>query len=232
MVLRIVSLLNNFSNTIWNFSTSKPYASQLYQSIFSDLVMSVLFMSFIAALIIGLTHKLIQENRNNQSSLIDGIYLGIFASGILSFVYSLYPQIEPSIGRIWDLNYEIPFLGGLLSFVGNFIQMTLLYLTICIGLTAVTQNWSKLLPAGVIYTIALGFVASMNGSSTFESLLVWTASSLSLSLIIYAIHRDFIQYNVHLIPIIVGTITRSHSFQLFITIFIPLYFSTIYHTPI
>ena len=228
MVLRIVSLLNNFSNTIWNFSTSKPYASQLYQSIFSDLVMSVLFMSFIAALIIGLTHKLIQENRNNQSSLIDGIYLGIFASGILSFVYSLYPQIEPSIGRIWDLNYEIPFLGGLLSFVGNFIQMTLLYLTICIGLTAVTQNWSKLLPAGVIYVLALGFVASMNGSATFESLLIWTASSLALSLIIYAIHRDFIQYNVHLIPITVGTmvglnivrygIVNSHSGVYFIAV--------------
>ena len=90
-------------------------------------------------------------------------------------------------------------------FVGNFIQMTLLYLTICIGLTAVTQNWSKLLPAGVIYVLALGFVASMNGSATFESLLIWTASSLALSLIIYAIHRDFIQYNVHLIPITVGT---------------------------
>ena len=205
MVLRMISLLNNFSNTIWNFSTSKPYASQLYQSIFSDLVMSVLFMSFVSALIIGLTHKLIQENRNNHSSFIDGIYLGIFASGILSFIYSLYPQIEPSIGRTWDLNYEIPILGGLLSFVGNFIQMTLLYLTISIGLTSVTQNWSKLLPAGIIYTLALGFVASMNGSSTFESLLVWISSSLVLSLIIYAIHRDFIQYNVHLIPITVGT---------------------------
>ena len=96
-------------------------------------------------------------------------------------------------------------MGGLLSFVGNFIQMTLLYLTICIGLTVVTQNWSKLLPAGIIYTVALGFVASMNGSSTFESLLVWTGSSLALSLIIYIIHRDFIQYNVHLIPITVGT---------------------------
>lgn len=205
MVLRVISSLNNFSNTVWNFSTSKPYASQLYQSIFSDLVMSVLFMSFIAALIIGLTHKLIQENTNNGSSLLNGIYLGIFVSGILSFVYSLYPQIEPSIGRFWDLNYEIPFLGGMLSFVGNFIQMTLLNLSVCIGLVSLTKNWSKLLPVGIAYIIALGFVASISGSSTFESIPIWIGSSLALSLVIYAIHRDFIQYNIHLIPTIVGT---------------------------
>jgi membrane protease YdiL (CAAX protease family) len=206
MVLRITSLLNNFSNTVWNFSTSKPYLSQLYQSIFSDLVMSVLFMSFIGALIVGLTHKLIKENTNNNSSLLNGIYLGIFASGILSFVYSLYPQIEPSIGRFWDLNYEIPFLGGMLSFLGNYIQMTLFYLTICIGLVTLTKNWSKLLPAGITYIVALGFVASVSGSATFESIPIWIISSLALSIVIYAIHRDLIQYNIHLIPVVSGTI--------------------------
>ena len=228
-VLRLVSILNNFSNTIWNFSTSKPFSNQLYQSIFSDVVIGIIFVSLLGAILIGITHKLAEENTNNNVSILSGAYIGLFFSGILSMINSLYPKIEPIIGRFWDLNYEIPILGGAVFYLGNFIQMTIIYLVISSGLTMVTKNWVKKVSVGISYILLISFVLSSNSSGTFESFPIWIISSIVISILIIIFHKDFLQYNIHLIPIVTGSIMildlirnaviSIHSGSIFISIF-------------
>ena len=206
-VLRLIVLLNSYSKMIWNFSTAKPFTDQLYMAVFSGLVIQILFMGLAGAVLVGITFKLVEEVKSNKSNWILGVYIGLLLSGVSSTLMSLYPQMQPNIGRFQDLNYEVAIVGGSLAYLGNFIQITLMYLIVSVGLVKFTQNWKQKIPLGMFCIALVGFFLSFNGESTFESFPIWIGSGIIISLLVYLVHKDFLQYNLHLIPVITATLT-------------------------
>ena len=206
-ILRLVFTINSYSMTLWDFTTTKPFMTQLYMSIFSSFIIQVVLVSLIGGLLLSYTYKITIEQICNNDSVIKGIFLGIFLSGINSFVGSLYPQLEPLRLKLQDLNFGIPIIGSLISYFSNYFQITILYSIILAGLTSITSNWTKNHIKGILLLIITSFLFSFKGEPVYGSIGTWFGISILLVIIIYFILKDFLQYNLHLIPVITGVIT-------------------------
>ena len=107
----------------------------------------------------------------------------------------------------------MPIIGSLISYFGNYFQITILYSIILAGLTSITSNWTKNHIKGILLLIITSFLFSFKGEPVYDSIGTWFGISILLVIIIYFILKDFLQYNLHLIPVITGVITILEIFR-------------------
>lgn len=213
IIIAIIEFMNAWPTIVGSFSTSLPLENQLFQTILSWAVIS-LIKSIFYAMILSYVLSFKTGHALKQSPCITistGTSVGLFIAGILSCVHFLIPLNVPVWPSYDALSSTIPLLASILNAINYYLMITILCSLLYMLIDTATAHWQK-------NRVFFMFIAALFGMGIIDLpslkwLPLWMVVGSAIGLIVLELYKRLIRYNYALIPIITGTVTTLMCIQ-------------------
>lgn len=207
-------LCNSWPVVITHFTTSQPFYDQVFRSFILKAIFLILRAAAMAIACSFVTYiPMIYHMSSFVHSMLCGISLGAFISGIQAALLYMVPSPQPTWPNYAPLQFLIPFTAGITSTILNYLALTLLFFLCVICMNKVTHYGKKRALLGMILSSIFGYIGA--GLLFASHITLFGIAGLVFALFFYASHLALLRFDYPIIPMITATYVIFETVQQF-----------------
>lgn len=192
-ILGLIKLINSWPSTIATFNTSEPFTHQLFSFIGMGMI-GILFQAGSLGIILAiLTSWKKPYILSHKKPWFWGICVGIFSSGILSFIQIIQRYYEPLWADYGSMAHLIPAFSTIIEALLAFFMLSAFLMLVCIIIDMSSAYWHKRPWILGIFCIFLGL--SLAGRMTPESFSFLLITGILLAIILLIVYLTIGRYS-------------------------------------
>jgi hypothetical protein len=215
VVLSMIMLFNLFNfwpTIIANFTTSQPFADQLFRS-FTNTIIMLIVQAASLAMVFGFVTFMRSAYYipSLVATILRGICIGICLLALQALLIYLVRSLEPSWANYAPLQYLIPIAAGVTSTILRYFALTILLLLCILLLNKLTNYGNQHHWRVIIMSFIVGYISA--GVLYADNIPLFGAIGLLFAILFGLCYYILLRFDYPIIPIIAATYIIGENVQ-------------------